>query len=44
MKEFVADYVFLPELSHYIVSPGLGDHAGITGSLMLAKQALQENN
>ena len=43
LKEFVADYVFLPELSDYIVSPGLGDHAGITGSLMLAKQALQEN-
>ncbi|TDL73726.1 ROK family protein [Rhodococcus qingshengii] len=44
LKEFVADYVSLPELSHYIVSPGLGDHAGITGSLMLAKRALQENN
>jgi fructokinase len=44
LKEFVADYVQLPELSDYIVSPGLGDAAGITGSLMLAKQALQENH
>lgn len=44
LKEFVADYVHLPELSDYIVSPGFGDHAGITGSLMLAKQALLENN
>jgi len=44
LNEFLADYVSLPELSDYIVSPGLGDHAGITGSLMLAKQALQENN
>lgn len=44
LKEFVSDYVHLPQLSDYIVSPGLGDYAGITGSLMLAKQALQENN
>jgi fructokinase len=44
LKEFVADYVDLPELADYIVSPGLGDQAGITGSLMLAKQALQERN
>ncbi|MFJ5758989.1 ROK family protein [Neobacillus sp. NPDC093182] len=44
LKVFVADYVHLPELSDYIVSPGLGDYAGITGSLMLAKQALQENH
>ncbi|MFS0774868.1 ROK family protein [Neobacillus sp. 3P2-tot-E-2] len=43
LKEFVADYVYLPELADYIVSPGLGDHSGITGSLMLAKQALQGN-
>ncbi|MEH7111549.1 ROK family protein [Neobacillus niacini] len=42
LKEFIADYVILPELSDYIVSPGLGDDAGITGSLMLAQQALQE--
>jgi fructokinase len=44
LKEFVANYVYLPELSDYIVSPGLGDSAGITGSLMLAKQALRETN
>ncbi len=42
LKEFIADYVVLPELSDYIVSPGLGDDAGITGSLILAQQALQE--
>ncbi|MEH7248040.1 ROK family protein [Neobacillus niacini] len=42
LKEFIADYVILPELSDYIVSPGLGDDAGITGSLMLAQHALQE--
>jgi fructokinase len=44
LKDFVADYVHLPEMSSYIVSPGLGDHAGITGSLMLAKQALNQDN
>lgn len=44
LKEFIADYVHLPELSDYIVSPGLGDYAGITASLMLAKQALQEKH
>jgi fructokinase len=40
LKEFVNGYVALPELTDYIVSPGLGDNAGITGSLMLAHQAL----
>ena len=40
LKEFVNHYVELPELSSYIVSPGLGDNAGIVGSLLLAKQAL----
>ncbi len=42
LKELVADYVSLPELRDYIVSPGLGDAAGITGSLILAHQALEE--
>jgi fructokinase len=42
LKEIIADYIILPELSDYIVSPGLGDDAGITGSLMLAQQSLQE--
>ncbi|MCM2535877.1 ROK family protein [Neobacillus pocheonensis] len=43
LQELVNHYVELPELSTYIVSPGLGDDAGITGSLLLAHQALQEN-
>lgn len=44
LKEFVNEYVILPELTEYIVGPSLGDNAGITGSLMLAHQALQERN
>lgn len=43
LVELVHDYVELPELSDYIVSPGLGDNAGITGSLMLAHEALQNS-
>lgn len=35
-------YVTLPELSDYIVSPGLRDDAGITRALIFAYQALQE--
>jgi fructokinase len=42
LPELINDYVSLPELSQYIVMPGLGDDAGITGALMLAQQALQE--
>lgn len=42
LPELIQGYVSLPELSGYIVPPGLGDDAGITGSLMLAHQALQE--
>lgn len=42
LQEFLNEYVVLPELADYIVSPGLGDNAGITGSLMLAHQAFQE--
>jgi fructokinase len=41
LPEFLNNYVTLPELSDYIVSPGLGDNAGIIGSLLLAKEALQ---
>jgi fructokinase len=44
LQEFVNKYVSLPDLSDYIVSPGLGDQAGITGSLLLAHQAIQEEN
>ncbi|WP_144554889.1 ROK family protein [Bacillus sp. X1(2014)] len=40
LNEFLRDYVSLPELSEYIVSPGLGNDAGITGALLLAHQAL----
>ncbi|WP_057914654.1 ROK family protein [Peribacillus muralis] len=45
-KKMLNNYVDLPELStkieEYIVSPGLEVHAGITGSLLLARQAYQE--
>jgi fructokinase len=41
LPQLINDYVTLPELSDYIVSPGLGDNAGIIGSLLLAKEALQ---
>ncbi len=40
LKELMNDYISLPELSDYIVSPGLGDDAGITGALLLAREAL----
>ncbi|WP_412989625.1 ROK family protein [Pediococcus siamensis] len=43
--EFVkqlADYVDFPEITGYIKHVALGDDAGITGALMLAKKALQE--
>ncbi|MCM3123885.1 MULTISPECIES: ROK family protein [unclassified Mesobacillus] len=41
LPELVNGYVTLPELSDYIVKPGLGDNAGIIGSLLLAKEALE---
>ncbi|WP_053367712.1 ROK family protein [Bacillus sp. FJAT-27245] len=41
LAELMQGYVALPELTDYIVSPGLGDNAGITGALILAKQALE---
>ncbi|WP_223592482.1 ROK family protein [Neobacillus bataviensis] len=44
LEEFLRDYVSLPELSEYIVSPGLGNDSGITGALLLADQALTESN
>jgi fructokinase len=44
LKEFVNEYVLLPELAGYIVSPGLGDNAGIIGSLLLANSALKEED
>ncbi|MBG9587239.1 ROK family protein [Cytobacillus firmus] len=42
LPELLKDYVSLPELSGYIVRPGLEDRAGITGSLLLAHRALKE--
>ncbi|WP_078378752.1 ROK family protein [Sutcliffiella halmapala] len=36
LPELLNKYVTLPELTNYIVSPKLGDNAGITGALMLA--------
>ncbi|WP_232696610.1 ROK family protein [Brevibacillus daliensis] len=42
LLELINNYVSLPDLSDYIVRPGLGDNAGVIGSLLLAKQALQE--
>ncbi|SES99801.1 fructokinase [Natronincola peptidivorans] len=42
-KEFsflLADYVETPDLDAYIVTPSLRDNAGITGGLILARQAL----
>lgn len=45
VKEVLNGYVSLPELeteiSDYIVKPGLGDDAGIIGSLLLADLAYQ---
>ncbi|MBS4178257.1 ROK family protein [Lederbergia citrea] len=45
VKELLNGYVPLPQITEriedYIVAPGLGDDAGITGALMLAKQALE---
>jgi len=40
--EFLNEYVPLPTLSDYIVSPGLGDRSGIVGSLLLAEMALKD--
>lgn len=41
LQKFLNDYVSLPELSDYIVSPSLGDHSGIIGTLLLAERALK---
>lgn len=43
LTELVNGYVELPELTNYIVAPQLGDDAGITGALLLAYEALQQN-
>ncbi len=44
VRRLLGDYLNLPELtdhiSDYIVPPALGDHAGLIGAFVLAKQAL----
>lgn len=42
LPELIGGYVELPELSSYIVSPSLGDNAGITGALILAINTLND--
>lgn len=44
LPELLGGYIELPELSEYIVSPGIGDDAGITGSLLLAYQAFNRDS
>lgn len=39
-SQLLNGYVATPDLHEYIVSPGLGDDAGITGSLLLAKKEI----
>ncbi|MEK5389419.1 ROK family protein [Margalitia sp. FSL K6-0131] len=41
VASFINGYVELPPLEEYIVPPSLGDNAGITGALILAKQSEQ---
>src|SRR5690606_35246106 len=47
VQELLNGYVPLPQITEYIdeyiVPPTLGDDAGITGALMLAKRALEKN-
>jgi len=42
LPEFMNQYVSLPDLKDYIVTPGLGDNAGITGAILLGQIALGE--
>lgn len=48
LKELLAGYLDFPELKErideYVVSPALGDNAGIIGALILAKQALEKDH
>ncbi|OCA87840.1 fructokinase [Bacillus sp. FJAT-27225] len=41
LPSFLNGYMELPNLPDYIVSPGLGDNAGITGALLLAQFSLE---
>lgn len=40
-QAIMADYLELPAIEKYILSPGLGEKSGILGSLLLAKRAYQ---
>ena len=42
VEKALANYVELPAMTDYIQLPKLGDNAGITGSLLLAKHALKD--
>ncbi|MGS2780100.1 ROK family protein [Robertmurraya sp. GLU-23] len=46
LKQLINDYVVFPEITNdierYIVSPKLGNDAGITGALMIAQQVLEK--
>lgn len=42
VEKALANYVKLPAMTDYIQLPKLGDNAGITGSLLLAKRALKD--
>lgn len=39
-KKLMSGYVAVPPLEEYIVAPGLGDNAGVTGCLLLAADEL----
>lgn len=39
-KKLMAGYVAVPSLEEYIVAPGLGDNAGVTGCLLVAADEL----
>lgn len=41
-KKLMAGYVAVPPLEEYIVAPGLGDNAGVTGCLLLAADELNK--
>lgn len=42
IRKLLNEYVTTPDVEEYIVPPGLGDNAGITGCLVLAKEAYEE--
>ncbi|MNJ56360.1 hypothetical protein D3C77_519020 [compost metagenome] len=42
LPEFIADYVEIPQVDHYLVHPKLGDDAGIVGGFVLAEKVLEE--